>query len=1071
VSLPPRAEPSAAPVVPSNVPRALSTFVGRAREQRDLREAIARGRLVTLTGPGGSGKTRLARELADAIAHGAGDATGRFADGVWWVDLAPLTDGASVVPAIAAVLQVNTAPGMDALTVLAGALATRRALLVLDNCEHVVDACAAAVETLLRATSGITVLATSREALAVEGEVAWLAPPLAHPGLAALAAGMRAHGGPTAAALAEYDAVRLFVDRARATLPTFTLTDRNAPAVADICARLDGLPLALELAAAAVGTLGVEVLAERLDDAFTVLTRGRRTAPSRQRTLRALLDWSYALLGEEERRLLQRLSVFRAGFTLEAVEAVCGDDDEEVDDEDVAALMITATHSLGIVRLVASLGRLVELSLVDVHEEGGEVRYRLLETVRQYGAALLRATPDAPLVRARHARWVARLSVAVEPSFWSPARGATVERLRHDLDDIRSALAWSTGPQGDVSTAIRIGGALAWFLISAGVAWEEGRAWTAQVLAAADRDGVRDEDRPLADRAWLGSFFYGSAGLAYFAGEPERMLTEVARALALWDSVAREPGLTPTRRIQLGRGRAIMRQIAGLAYGMLGDLPAAVREMDASVALATEIDDAWLAAVMRTRRALVNVRGGEPARAAVDYALAREELRAVGERWFLSLCVQGMAETEVAAGDFGAAARHAREAAAVLREEPDIWFLARALDTLAMVATVAAGADGLSPTRAATVARLLGAGAGLRARCGATVIGHDRARHESVVAAARAALPAADFEAEWAAGSTISVADAFTLAAEADVLAERLPTPAVASPAVVRAATPPLVRAAAAPAPADAVAETPATCAATSPTATALTVRVLGPLAMVRDGAPLPPDALPTGKARELLHFLLMVPRATKEQIGLALWPDASAAQVRNNFHVTLHHLRRALGDRRWIVFDEDGYRLERTPAPDACLDADVDAVLAAAESLRRAARRQTPLSPEALDAARAGLGRLQGELAEGMTAGDWLVEHQDRVRAAWADGMQALAQQLSAAGRHDEAAEALDALLARDPLREAAHRELMRAYVARGEPARALRHFEALTAMLRREVGAAPARETAALAAGIRTS
>jgi predicted ATPase/DNA-binding SARP family transcriptional activator len=1059
VSLPQRPEPSAAPVVPTNVPRALSTFVGRAREQRDLREAIARGRLVTLTGPGGSGKTRLARELADALAHGAGDAAERFADGVWWIDLAPLTDGASVVPAIAAVLQVNAAPGMDALTVLVGALSGRRALLVLDNCEHVVDACAAAVETLLRGAPGIAVLATSREALAVEGEVAWLAPPLAHPGLAALAAGTRAHGGPTAAALADYDAVRLFVDRARATLPSFTLTDRNAPAVADICARLDGLPLALELAAAAVGTLGVEVLAERLDDAFTVLTRGRRTAPSRQRTLRALLDWSYALLGEEERRLLRRLSVFRAGFTLEAVEIVCGDDDTEVDDEDVAALMVTGTHSLGVVRLVAALGRLVELSLVDVHEEGGEVRYRLLETVRQYGAALLRATPDAPLVRARHARWVARLSVAVEPLFWSPQRGATVERLRHDLDDIRSALAWSTGPQGDVSTAIRIGGALAWFFISAGIAWDEARAWTAQVLAAADRDGVRDEDRPLADRAWLASFFYGSAGLAYFAGEPERMLSEVARALALWDSVAREPSLTPTRRTQLGRGRAIMRQIAGLAYGMLGDLPAAVREMDASVALAAEIDDAWLAAVMRTRRALVNVRGGEPARALTDYRIARDELRAVGERWFLSLCVQGMAEAEVAAGDFLSAARHARESAAVLEHEPDTWFLARALDTLAMVATSAAG-GALTAPRASVIAHLLGAGAGLRARCGATVIGHDRARHEAVVAAVRAVLPAAEFDAAYAAAESISMADAFTLAAEADVLAERAPTPPVASPAIARDATP--------------AASAPAVAAASGVPvehAPALSVRVLGPLAMLRDGAPLPPDALPTGKARELLHFLLLVPRATKEQIGLALWPDASAAQVRNNFHVTLHHLRRALGDRKWIVFDEDGYRLERAPAPDAHLDADVDAVLAAAESLRRAVRRQTTLAPEALDAARAALGRFGGELAEGMAAGDWLVEHQDRVRAAWADGMQALAQQLGAAGRHDEAAETLDALLARDPLREAAHRELMRAYIARGEPARALRHFEALTAMLKREVGAAPARETAALAAGLRTT
>ncbi len=1038
--------PPTAPALPTNVPRALSTFVGRAREQRDLREAIARGRLVTITGPGGSGKTRLARELADALAHGADDAAARFADGVWWVDLAPLADGTDVAPAIAAVLQVNAAPGRDLLTVLAGALQTRRALLVLDNCEHVVDACAAAVEALLRAAPGLTVLATSREALAVEGEVAWLAPPLAHPGLATLAAVARAQGGPTAASLAEYDAVRLFVDRARATLPAFALTDRNAAAVADICARLDGLPLALELAAASVGTLGVEVLAERLDDAFTVLTRGRRTAPSRQRTLRALLDWSYALLGDDERRLLRRLSVFRAGFTLEAVEAVCGEDEFAPDEEDPAALLVTGTHSIAVVRLVAALGRLVELSLLDVREEGGEVRYRLLETVRQYGAALLRGTDDAPLVRARHARWVARLAMAVEPTFWSPARGGTVERLRLDLDDIRAALAWSTGPQGDVGTALRIGGALAWFFISAGIPWEEARGWTAQLIAAVDREGIPDAERPLAERAWLGAFFYGSSGLAYFAGEPDRMLADVARALAVWETVARAPGLAPVRRTQLGRGRTIMRQIAGLAHGMQGDLPAAIREMDASVAIAEALDEPWLAAVMRMRRALICVRGGALPQAAADYTAARAALIAVGERWFLSLCVQGMAETELALGDLAAAVRHARESAAVLREEPDLWFLSRSLDTLAIIAAATCPDGALPRARATTAARLLGAATGLRARCGATVIGHDRERHTEVVRVVRASLAPEAYDAAVAAGEALSIDDAFALAAQADVLDDgALATPA---PGATQYS----------------IARPPASAAAP-----ALAVRVLGPLAIARDGDALPPDALPTGKARELLLFLLLVPRASKEQIGLALWPDASAAQVRNNFHVTLHHLRRALGDRRWIVFDEEGYRLERAPSADARLDADVDDVLATADALRRAARRQSPLAPDALDAARTALTRPQGELAEGVAAGDWLLEHQDRVRAAWADAMHALAQQLATAGRHDDAAETLEALLARDPLREAAHRDLMRAHAARGEPARALRHYDAMTALLKREVGAAPARETAALAATIR--
>jgi predicted ATPase/DNA-binding SARP family transcriptional activator len=1045
-SVSPAVEPVPSAALPTNVPRALSSFVGREREQRALHEALARERLVTVTGPGGAGKTRLAREIADALAQGAGRAAERFPDGVWWVDLAPLSDGAGVAQALAAVLQVNASPGRDLRETVAAALQPRRALLVLDNCEHVVDDAAATVETLLRAAPGLAVLATSREALAVEGEVAWLAPPLAHPELTALAAPGRA--GATAAAVARYDAVRLFVERARATLPGFALADRNAPAVAAICARLDGLPLALELAAASVGTLGVEAMAERLDDAFAVLTRGRRTAPSRQRTLRALLDWSYALLAEDERRLLRRLSVFRAGFTLEAVEAVCGDG--PVDDAPAVAPFVTGTFAVPDARLVAALGRLVELSLVDVREDGGEVRYRLLETVRQYGAALLRDTPDLPHVRGRHARWVARLAEEAEPAMWGTARGPTVDRLRHDVDDVRAALAWSTGPQGDASVALRIGGALAWFFISAGVAWEEGRGWTARVIEAADRAGP-DATRPLADRAWLAALLYGHAGLAYFAGEPAAMLAHVARSLALWDSVAREPEPPAAVRTQLGRGRSIMHQIAGLAHGMLGDLPAAVREMDTAVTLAEAAGDPWLAPVMRMRRALILVRGGALPEAAADYAAARAALMAVGERWFLSLCVQGMAEVALARGDLPAAVAHAREAAAVLREEPDVWYLSRALDMLATLAAASAGPGGaLSRPRAEAAARLLGAAAGLRARCGATVIGHDRERHGEVVRAVRASLPAAAYDDALCAGGTVSVEEAFALAARTEVLDERVPARATPAPSPFSVA-----RAAAARADADAP--------------PALAVHALGPFAMARDGAALPPEALPAGKARELLLFLLLTPRATKDQIGLALWPDASAAQVRNNFHVTLHHLRRALGDRKWVVFDEEGYRLERAPAPDARLDADVDDVLAAAEALRRASRRQATLPADALDAARAGLARFTGDLGEGAAAGDWLTEHQDRVRAAWADGTQALALQLAAAGRHDEAAEALEALLARDPLREGAHRALMQAHAARGERARALRHYDELVALLAREVGAGPARETVALVERIR--
>jgi predicted ATPase len=476
--------PSAAP---HNVPAALSGFVGRTRDLAGVGALLGRARLVTLAGPGGVGKTRLAREAA-ALAASSEPAGQAFPDGVWWVELAPLPPGADPAPAAAAALGVRPPLGADQpaalVDALAGALAgaphaPRRLLVVLDNCEHVVEGAAALVDLLLRRCPGLTLLATSREALGVEGETVWPVAGLAHPPSAAGPAGAAHARGEAAEPAAEafarsvagYDAVRLFVERAQAVQPGFALTARTAAAVAAVCARLDGLPLALELAAAQVATMSVELLAVRLDDVFAVLTRGRRTALPRHKTLRALLDWSYHLLAPDERALLARLSVLRGAFPVEAVEAVCGE-------------------RPGAAGVLAVLGRLVEQSLVDVREQDGETRYRLLETVRQYGLARLAETPGlARRARARHAAWVAAFSVASVPLAWSAARGRTVVRLARDVDEIRAALAWAAGPDGDAMTGVRIAGALAWFWYS-GVPWGEARARTAAALAAADAQEV-----------------------------------------------------------------------------------------------------------------------------------------------------------------------------------------------------------------------------------------------------------------------------------------------------------------------------------------------------------------------------------------------------------------------------------------------------------------------------------------------------------------------------------------------------------------------------------------------------
>jgi predicted ATPase/DNA-binding SARP family transcriptional activator len=903
-----------------------------------------------------------------------------------------------------------------------------------------------------------------------------------------------------AASIADYDAVQLFVERAQAAQPAFALTPRTAPAVAAICARLDGLPLALELAAAQVGTMGVEALATGSTTCSPCSPAGAAPALPRHRTLRALLDWSYHLLGDAERALLAQLSVFRGPFPVEAVESVCADASTRAD-------------------VLTVLGRLVEQSLVDVRESDGEVRYRLLETVRQYGRARLGESPaEERRVRARHAAWVAALAGAAVDRAWSAARGRTVARLADDVDEIRAALEWAASADGDPMTGVRIAGALAWFWYS-GVPWGEARARTAAALAAADAQGIADAARPPADQAALAALCYPMSGLAYFAGEPDAMLAAGRRAAALWEAVraaaAADPAFARAVDPALLRGRTITWEQAGHAHAMRGEFDDALAAMDAAVDLAAGRGDRragdgpggdrpggdrWLHAVMLMRRALVAAAVGRLAQAVADYEASVPALSALGETWFLSLALEGMAVVALVRGELVAAAAHARESAAVLRREPDAWFVSRALDTLAAIVLAAPVAPTAERARARQVARLMGTASALRARCGADVIAPDRARCEATRAAAAAALGGA-FDAAWNGGLALDLDGAFALAADTDVAPPATPAPPVdGAPDGAPADGAP---ADGAPADAGRFPARPRGRAATSDRrrpdrAAGRRVRLFGPLAVARDGAPVPATELTPAKVRELLLYLVLHPAGrTKEQIALALWPDAAPAQLRNAFHVTMHQLRRALGHKSAVTFDGGAYALARVDAAradgraaddadggaDAVVHTDVDAVLAAADAVRaadRAADRARAQGADAVsaigaDAAtrarwRATLASAaRGPLGEGEDAGEWLAGHEARLRAAWADATEALARLAVRAEAPDEAVAVLEGLVTAEPLREGAHRMLMAAYVTVGEPARALAHYDAVVALLAREVGAAPGRETQGLAATIR--
>ena len=379
------------PLTDGTVPVRLSTLIGREGELGDIGRSLAGCRLLTLTGPGGVGKTRLAIAAATSAST-----AGQFQAGVFWVELAPVDDPAMVPRIVAARLGVPDASGQDAAHAIAAHIASHPVLLVLDNCEHLVAEAAGLTEFLLAACPVLTVLATSREPLGVEGELNWAVPPLSLPAPVLAPSASAPSVLAAVSASAGSDAVRLFEQRARLVRPSFRLSDENAAAVARICGRLDGLPLAIELAAARMRTLSPAQLAQRLDDIFAVLAGGARSAPARHRTLRATLDWSHRMLAADERAVLRRLAEFAGGFTLDAAEQVAAGDG------------ISAGAMLEL------LTRLADKSLLQVDHDAGHdgqaSRYRLLATIRDYAAERLTETAETALIRAAHLRYYAEFA-------------------------------------------------------------------------------------------------------------------------------------------------------------------------------------------------------------------------------------------------------------------------------------------------------------------------------------------------------------------------------------------------------------------------------------------------------------------------------------------------------------------------------------------------------------------------------------------------------------------------------------------------------------------------------------
>jgi non-specific serine/threonine protein kinase len=629
----PAATPDVPPVLtapPSgNLPLPLTSFIGRERDLAEIRRLLATTRLLTLTGAGGIGKTRLALQVAGAVAPA-------FPDGVWLVELGALTDAVLLPQAVATVLGVREQPGEPLVHTVGAYLHTRHLLLVMDNCEHLVAASAVLSATLLQSSPHLTILATSQEALRVAGETTWQVLPLAVPGGESVDLDQ----------VGASEAVRLFVERASLSRPDFALTAANAAAVTQICTRLDGVPLALELAAACLQVLTVPQLAGRLDDRFRLLTDGNRLALPRQQTLRATLAWSYDLLTQQERVLFARLAVFAGSWSLEGAEAVCGPGLPDGGD------------------VLRVLTRLVAKSLVKAEMGGPEARYMLLETIRTYAAERLVESGEVAVLRERHAAYYRDLAEAAEPQLTGPQQAEWLDRLDAEHDNLRAALGWCRETPAAGGIGLRLAGALSRFWALRGYLGE-GRDWVAAALMHPGA-AARTPERARA--------LFGAGRLAHVQGDLAAARPPLEESAAIW----REQGAPQ----QLANAQTLL----GLVLGGLGDPRAARAVLEESVALLRQGGDPWNLA-----RALFCL--GEVLANGEDFAgaarLLEESLtlfRQVGDQAFIANTVMALGEVAREQGDLAAAARLGAESLALYRAQGFTAGIASALKNLGEIA-------------------------------------------------------------------------------------------------------------------------------------------------------------------------------------------------------------------------------------------------------------------------------------------------------------------------------------------------------------------------------------------------
>jgi predicted ATPase len=704
-------------VVPKhNLSYQLTSFIGREKEIAQVKELLGKTRQLTLVGAGGCGKTRLAMQVAEGLLES-------HPDGIWLVELAALTEPALVPQTVANVLGLKEQPGRGLTQTINEYLVSKRLLLVLDNAEHLLIACAQLTDVVLRQCARVVILVTSRERLGIAGERTYRVPSLSVPDPKRDA---------TPEELSTYESARLFIERARLQQPHFAITAENAPTLASVCCRLDGIPLAIELAAPRVRSMSLEEVNRRLDHRFGLLTGGSRTALPRHRTLRSLIDWSYDLLSDAEKAMLRRVSVFSGGWTLEAAEQV------------------RSGGGVGGEEALDQLTSLADKNLVLADAYEGATRYGLLETVRHYARERLRESGEEVVAQRQHLAYFLTMAEQAEPQLVGVDQQMWFDRLETERDNLRSALSWSCAAGGDAARGLRLAGAISWFWLVRGY-FAEGRGWFSALLTAAPKG----EDAAARARA-----LRGAGRLAYYQGDYSAAKALRQEALAIWKELGNREGIAQSVaglgtiahtqgdypaaqalfkeglaiRRELGDRQGIVTSLISLGYSACeqGEYPAARVLLEESLAISRELGD-W----NNVGESLYHL--GTVAYSQGDYPAAKARLeeglavkRELGNPPGIAAALAELGLVAHDMGDYPNAQTLFKEALSIQRHLGDRRSLSESLEAFAAVAFALAGPE--------PAARIWGCVERLRDEIGAPMAASARLWYERQVTAARAAM-------------------------------------------------------------------------------------------------------------------------------------------------------------------------------------------------------------------------------------------------------------------------------------------------------------------------------------------